>query len=97
MVSLSIFTGLFFVLILATVFIVLQKIQTGNSAAEDDVRQEFSFERYRPMFRLLDESDFRFIDSGVLGPVPNCDIFGPSEDRCFGSICVIWEPIIRGL
>jgi hypothetical protein len=67
MVSLSIFTGLFFVLILATVFIVLQKIQTGNSAAEDDVRQEFSFERYRPMFRLLDESDFEFIDSGVLG------------------------------
>jgi hypothetical protein len=67
MMLLVIFTGLFFVILLATVFIVLQKVQTGNSAADDNVEQEFSFERYRPMFRLLDESDCEFIHSGVLG------------------------------
>ena len=60
-------TAAFFVILLATVFMVLQKIHTGNSAADDDVRPDFSFERYRPMFRLLDESDFEFIHSGVLG------------------------------
>ena len=63
---LVIVSGILFVLVLATVFIVLQKIHTGNADA-DDVEQECFIERYRPMFRLLDESDFAFIHSGVPG------------------------------
>jgi hypothetical protein len=49
---------------LAAFAVVLRKIHTGNVAADDDVRQDFSVERYRPMFRLLDESDCEFIHSG---------------------------------
>jgi hypothetical protein len=61
-------SAIFFAFLLATVFIVLQKIHTGNSVTDDDVRQEFSIERYRPMFRLIDDSDFELSDSSVSGP-----------------------------
>lgn len=47
-------------MVLAAVFVVLQKIQTGNPVPAEDVL-EFSVERYRPMLRLLDESDFGLV------------------------------------
>jgi hypothetical protein len=43
---------------------VLRKIQTGNSVS-GEVVQEYSAERYRPLFRLLDESDSDFIRAGL--------------------------------
>src|ERR1039458_2613187 len=52
-------TAVFFLMVLAAVFIVLHKIRTGNSVPPE--AQEFSIERYRPMFRLLDDSDCEFI------------------------------------
>ena len=53
-------TAVFFLMVLAAVFVVLHKIRTGNSVPPE-VLQEFSVERYRPMFRLLDDSDCQFI------------------------------------
>jgi hypothetical protein len=55
------------VLVLALVFMVLQKIQADDSTPTDVLSQECLSARYRPMFRLLDESDCGFIASGFPG------------------------------
>jgi hypothetical protein len=55
------------VLVLAMVFMVLQKIQADDSAPSDLLSQESLSARYRPMFRLLDESDCGFVASGFPG------------------------------
>ena len=52
--------GAFLLLGLAAVSVVLRKIQT-NSSAPAEVLQESSAERYRPMVRLLDESDCEYV------------------------------------
>jgi hypothetical protein len=49
-----------FLMALAAVFIVLCKIRSGDSIPTDAL-QERSAVDYRPMFRLLDESDFEYI------------------------------------
>ena len=57
----------FFLLALAMVFMVLQKVQTDNSVPAEVLSQDCLTARYRPMFRLLDESDCGFIASGFPG------------------------------
>lgn len=49
------------------VFMVLQKVQTDNSVPAEVLSQDCLTARYRPMFRLLDESDCGFIASGFPG------------------------------
>jgi len=57
----------FFLMALAVVFMMLQKTQTDNSVRAEVLSQECLTARYRPMFRLLDESDCGFIASGFPG------------------------------
>jgi hypothetical protein len=57
----------FFLMAFAVVFMVLQKIQTDHSVPPELLSQDSLVERYRPMFRLLDESDCEFIASGFPG------------------------------
>ena|SRR5581483_8784081 len=57
----------FFLMALAVVVMVLQKVQTDNSVPAEVLSQECLMARYRPMFRLLDESDCGFIASGFPG------------------------------
>ncbi|HEY3836035.1 MAG TPA: hypothetical protein VGL72_05670 [Bryobacteraceae bacterium] len=52
---------------LALVFMVLQKIQADDSLPTEILSQESLSARYRPMFRLLDESDCGFIASELAG------------------------------
>ena len=46
---------------------VLQKIQTDHSVPAQILSQDRLVDRYRPMFRLLDESDCEFIAAGFPG------------------------------
>jgi hypothetical protein len=64
MVLITILAATFFVIALAVVIMVLQKIQTDHSVPAQILSQESLVDRYRPMFRLLDESDCDFIASG---------------------------------
>jgi hypothetical protein len=67
MILLTATLATFFVIALALVFMVLQKIQTDNTVPAELLSQESLGARYRPMFRLLDESDCGFIASGFPG------------------------------
>lgn len=60
-------TAVFFLMALGVVLMVLQKIQADHSVPVEVLSQESLVERYRPMFRLLDESDCEFIASGFPG------------------------------
>src|SRR5437764_10198999 len=67
MMILMITVGAFFFLALATVLMVLQKIQTDNSVPAEILSQDCLTARYRPMYRLLDESDCGFVAAGFPG------------------------------
>jgi hypothetical protein len=56
-----------FVMALGGVLMVLQKIQADNSVPAEILSQDCLAARYRPMFRLLDESDCGFIAAGFPG------------------------------
>ncbi len=60
-------TAAFFLMALAAVFVVLQKIRTDNSVPAEILSEDCPAARYRPMFRLLDESDCEFIAGGFRG------------------------------
>ena len=57
-------TAAFFLMALVAVFMVLQKIRTDETVPVDLISQDSPLARYRPMFRLLDESDCGFISAG---------------------------------
>jgi len=67
MVLLMVVMAALFLTALAIVVIVLRKIQSDNSAPVQILEQECLAARYRPMFRLLDESECGFITSGFPG------------------------------
>ena len=67
MIPVMILAAAFFLMAFAVVFMVLQKIQTDHSVPAELLSQESLVERYRPMFRLLDESDCEFIASEFPG------------------------------
>src|SRR5215469_12048681 len=67
MMLLMITIGAFFLLTLVLVLMVIQKIQTDHSVPAEVLSQDCLTARYRPMFRLLDESDCGFIASGFPG------------------------------
>src|SRR5580698_7150937 len=60
---LIIFAGSLLLMALAAVFLVLRKIQAGTSVTAD-VAQECLGERYRPMLRLLSDSDYELVSAG---------------------------------
>jgi hypothetical protein len=64
---LIILTAAFFLMAFTVVFMVLQKIQTDHSVPAELLSQDSLVDRYRPMFRLLDESDCEFIAAGFPG------------------------------
>jgi hypothetical protein len=64
MIMLMVVVAALFVMGLAVVITVLRKIQTDNSVPAEILDQESLAARYRPMFRLLDESECGFIASG---------------------------------
>ena len=57
----------FLVMTLTLVFMVLQKIQTDHVGPVDVLSQDCLTGRYRPMFRLLDETDCEFIAAAAPG------------------------------
>jgi hypothetical protein len=57
----------FFLMALAVVFMVLQKIQADTTVPAEILSQDCLIARYRPMFRLLDESDCGFVAAGFPG------------------------------
>jgi hypothetical protein len=57
----------FSLMALAVVLMVLQKIQTDDSVPAEILSQDCLTARYRPMFRLLDESDCGFVATGFPG------------------------------
>ena len=67
MILLMTITAAFFLMALAIVLMVLQKIQTDHSVPAEILSQDCLVARYRPMFRLLDESDCGFIAAGFPG------------------------------
>ena len=67
MIVLMIIMAAFFLMALALVFMVLQKIQTDQSVSAEALSQDCLTARYRPMFRLLDESDCGLVASGFPG------------------------------
>ncbi len=67
MMLLMITMAMFFLIALAVVFMVLQKIQTDNSVPAEILSQDCLAARYRPMYRLLDESDCGFVSAGFPG------------------------------
>jgi len=67
MIVLMILIAAFFLMTLGVVLMVLQKIQSDNSVPAVILSQDCLASRYRPMFRLLDESDCGFISSGFPG------------------------------
>jgi hypothetical protein len=67
MILLMTTTAAFFLMALVAVFMVLQKIRTDDSVPADVLSQDCPLARYRPMFRLLDESDCEFISAGFPG------------------------------
>jgi hypothetical protein len=67
MILLMVAMAVFFLAALALVFMVLQKIQTDSTVPAEILSQDCLAARYRPMFRLLDESDCGFIASGFPG------------------------------
>ncbi len=67
MVLITVVTAAFFLMAIAVVYLVLQKIQADQSVPVAILSQDSLTERYRPMFRLLDESDCEFIAAGFPG------------------------------
>jgi hypothetical protein len=67
MMLLMITVAVFFLMALSVVIIVLRKIQTDNTVPAEVLSQDCLTARYRPMYRLLDESDCGFIASGSHG------------------------------
>jgi hypothetical protein len=67
MTLLVITVAAFFLMALALVFMVLRKIQTDHSVPAEILSQDCLTARYRPMYRLLDESDCGFVASGFPG------------------------------
>lgn len=67
MILLTLTMAAFFLIALALVFMVLQKIQSDNSVPAEVLSQDCLAARYRPMYRLLDESDCGFIATGFPG------------------------------
>ena len=67
MILLILITATFCLMALAFVFMVLQNIQTDHSLPAESLSQDSLVARYRPMFRLLDESDCGIIASGFSG------------------------------
>jgi len=64
MILIMIVTAAFFLMVFAVVFMVLQKIQTDHSVSAEILSQDSLVDRYRPMFRLLDESDCEIVAAG---------------------------------
>jgi len=67
MILVTILTAVFFLMAFAVVYMVLQKIQTDQSVPAELLSQGSLVERYRPMLRLLDESDSEFVAAGFPG------------------------------
>jgi len=64
MIVLMIAIAAVFFLALGLIYLVLQKIQSDNSVPAEVLSQDCLAARYRPMFRLLDETDSSFIAAG---------------------------------
>lgn len=60
-------TAALLLMVLVAVGLALRKIQADNSVPAEVLSQDCLAARYRPMFRLLDESDCGFIASGFPG------------------------------
>ncbi len=75
---------------LAAVWLVVRKIQTERFIPAEVLTQKNLAESYRPMFRLLDESDCAFVAAGCSGGL-SCGAFGRNVDPYFDPICVTWE------
>jgi hypothetical protein len=67
MVLISVLAAVFLVLAIALVFMVLQKIGSDEAAPVRVLNRESVTDRYRPMLRLLDESDCEFVAAGFPG------------------------------
>ena len=67
MILLMVTLAAFFAIALTMLFLVLQKIRTDNSVPAEVLSQDCLAARYRPMFRLLDESDCGFVAAGFPG------------------------------
>ena len=67
MVLLMVVMAALFLTALAVVVMVLRKIQTDDSAPAEILDQDCLAARYRPMFRLLEESECGFIASSFPG------------------------------
>jgi hypothetical protein len=67
MVLVTVLAAAFIVMAFAIVFMVLQKIEPDQSMPVDILSHDSLSDRYRPMFRLLDESDCEFIAAGFPG------------------------------
>jgi hypothetical protein len=67
MLVLTMLLAALFFMALGLVLMVLRKIQSDNSVPAEILSQDCLSARYRPMFRLLDESDCGFIASGFPG------------------------------
>jgi hypothetical protein len=67
MVLLMILPAALFLITLGLVLMVLKKIQSDNSVPAEILSQDCLAARYRPMLRLLDESDCGFVASGFPG------------------------------
>src|ERR1017187_7788716 len=64
MTLMIILTATFFLMAFSVLFMVLQKMQADQTVPAEILSQDSLLERYRPMFRLLDESDCEFIAAG---------------------------------
>jgi hypothetical protein len=67
MILVMMLAAAFFLMAFAVVLMVLHNIRTDRSVPAEILSQESLIERYRPMFRLLDESDCEFIAAGFPG------------------------------
>lgn len=67
MVLITVLAAVFLLMAVAVVFMVLQKIGPDRSAPVEMVSQQSLTDRYRPMLRLLDESDCEFVAAGFPG------------------------------
>jgi len=67
MIPIMIVMAALFLMAFAVLFMVLKKTQAGDPDPAEILSPECLLERYRPMFRLLDESDCEFIASGFPG------------------------------
>lgn len=67
MVLMTVFAAAFLLMASAVVVIVLHNVRTDTAVPVDSLSQDCLADRYRPMFRLLDESDCDFIAGGFPG------------------------------